>query len=266
MRPTTRNLAVTAAGTLVAMGAALLDPRAMPAAAWAALVWPLAFGYPGYAILIACGLERDTTLAERGTVVLGASLGCVVVSALALHVTPWGLRGLPWVTLLGTLTLAFCAAAAFRRAVAAPPVEPTGQTTDRSPARHGRSPWTRTLAARFACYALSAALAAGGLVIAVIGDARAFRPQYTQLWIAPGNATGQVEVAVRNLEGEPTSYDLAIRVDGSDRRTWAKVSIPDGATWHTVVTVPWPGRRVDAVLTRTDNRASPYRSATLWLR
>lgn len=221
------------------------------------VILPLVLWLPGYAMALALFPYRDLGLAETVVLSMGISLAVAALGGLALNVSPWGLQAGTWAAFLGGLTLGSCAVAARRSS----PVETSAE----------RSSWRAGVDIRWlatgACLALTAGLIVVANSIAVDGVEEQPRPGFMQVWLVPEAQVNEVEVGVRNEEGEAIDVSLTLTMDPTFQRHWPSISLASGETWTMTVAVPGldvSESPLDAALRRLDEPATVLRHARLW--
>jgi uncharacterized membrane protein len=225
------------------------------AGARALLVVPLVLAVPGYAITMALFPGRALRLVERIVLSLGLSLAVVALGGLALQLTPFGLRPVPWVVLLGTVMLIAggVAAARWRR---------QRQPGEVAPAYAGL-----TGAQALLCL-LAVVILAGATALTVQGARGQATVGFTQLWMVQASPTDPttLRLGVSNQEPATTDYRLQFEVEGTLLRTWS-MQIAPGETWEESVPLPPQlpqSARIEAVLYRADTPGTVYRRVQLW--
>jgi uncharacterized membrane protein len=223
-----------------------------PGADFARVVFgtPFVLFAPGYALTAAARPNDRGHLTERVVLSLGLSFAVTVLGGLLLNLTQAGLTRETWIALLGVVTiLGGLIAALRRRADAALPLP---------------RPDVRGSLALLG----AGMLAFGGYQLAAYGAVQQDQSQgFSQLWIlspdgAP-NATGAVQVGLRNLEVSTTTYRLQVLAEGELAVDEPAITLAPGATWETTVPAATAsGRLVEAVVFR-ENDQSPYRRVRL---
>jgi len=173
---------------------------------------------PGYALIAALSPQTDWVATLLLSLVLSLSID--ILSALALNLTPWGLRPISWAILLGTLTLILSLSAAFRRR----------NNIERGTVEKVLSPfltWKNGLI--FGCAAIVVAIGIG----LVLQNESKVRIAFTQLWALPAAENGKyvVNIGINNLERQTMNYDLYADEDGVKVQEWPKIVLAPGQTW-----------------------------------
>jgi uncharacterized membrane protein len=215
-----------------------------------ALGIPFVLFAPGYALTAAARPDARGDRAESVVLALGLSFVIAVLGGLLLNLTPAGLTRETWIALLGVVTILGALVAAARR---------------NSETRL----WLPLPGIRGALVAL----VVGGLTIAayqVAASGAIHEDQsqgFSQLWIlspdgAP-NATGAVQVGLRNLEVAQTTYHVQVLADGNVAIDDSAVTLAPGETWQsTLPAATAAGHEVEAVVYRGADDA-PYRRVRL---
>lgn len=243
------DLAIIGILTVIAMALVLLDVRVTLLRTLFTL--PLAFYFPGYALVAALFPRQPLFVASRLLFALALSLALVGVGGLLLQVTRIGLFAESWVILLGVITLLSCLVALRRRPLA---TSETGKPLDLN-------------FAHIFMMGAAAVLVFFAFSMAQEGARQQPRPGFTQLWMLPANASAsEVTLGIRNQEGQPTIYRLVVEVNGESAGEWQSVPLASGEVWETRALVPTTAGGVDAVealLYRTDAPDDVYRSVIL---
>ncbi len=196
---------------------------------------------PGFALAAALFPRERLGWAERLLMALAGSMALLIVAALLLNITPWGLRTATWVMAVAGITLVAGTVALVRRRQAAPGVV----EVERPPALVRRRttglPWRLTLP-QAAMFTLAAVLLGLSVFVARTPASGAAYAGYTQLWMLPA-AQGQptVTLGVTSQEFTPTTYRLELLAGGKVVRSWPALVIQPQATWQATVTVPANG-------------------------
>ena len=244
-----RDLYLTMAATLSAIAVQYTSPLQTGWVYWITGTY-LALVSPGLGLSMA--LQLQTGRAARIPVILGLSLISVIAGALVLNLTPAGLRPASWATLLGTITLAGCLAAAVRRRRGH-----ASLTAADSPRQPGR---IRSVVK----FALAAGLAATALVIAFIGASHAKGPGFTALWAMPAGSAGKVTVGLSNQEDSDLDCVLSIRSGAATLQT-RQIVLDRNSSWEEpmdVSTKPLEPLKIE--LSREDRPGNVYRSVILY--
>ncbi len=242
-------------GIALAVAAALVAGLAIvggPASAVvrSLLAVPFVLLVPGYAGVCAI-FGTALGFAERLAIGIGLSLALGGLVGLALHLTPLGVRPLPW--LLALIVVTLVAAAIARRRGALPAL----------PRRFGATvPLPQALILVLATLVTCAALG-----VAVVGAQRAPMVGFTQLWLLPSatQGTGSVNIGVESHENRTLHAALVLTQDGQEIQRWPDLALADGATWQTTIALPTTGNNgaVEATLYQNDDLTAIYRRVQL---
>lgn len=246
---------------LIALLEALVGALALAlggGAARALAALPLVLVLPGLALGLALFPPGAIGRAERATLAVGLSLALVVLGGLALNLTPWGLRPLPWAILLGGVTLIAGGAGLLRARAARRAPTPAGGV----PRRGGGLTIPQA-----ALLALAAIVVGGALALTVRGARGQETVGFTQVWMvqAAADDPAQVRLGVSNREPATTQFLLHLAVEGQPRRVWT-LQLASGETWEAVVALPTdigPTSDVEAILYRADTPGAVYRRVKL---
>jgi uncharacterized membrane protein len=214
------------------------------------LVAPFVLLVPGYACVCAIfGVALG--FAERLALSIGLSLALGGLVGLALHLTPPGVRPLPWLLVLIVVTLV-AAAIAQRRGALPVPSRRVGAAL----------PLPQALLLGAAALITCAALG-----VAVVGAQRAPMIGFTQLWLLPSatQGTGSVNIGVENHENRTLHTTLVLTRGGQEIQRWPDLALADGATWQTTIALPTTGNNgaVEATLYQNDDPTAIYRRVQL---
>lgn len=233
--------AAIVAGLAIAGSPASVVVRSLLAAPFILLV-------PGYACVCAI-FGTALGFAERLAIGIGLSLAVGGLAGLALHLTPLGVRPLPWSLALIVVTLA--AAVVARRRGALPAL----------PRRLGAAlPLPQALLLGLATLITCAALG-----VAVVGAQRAPMTGFTQLWLLPGATQGTVNLGLESHENRTLHTSLVLTQGGKELQRWPDLTVEDGATWQTTIALPTTGGNgpLEATLYQQDNPTAIYRRVQL---
>lgn len=246
---------------------------AAAAAGWLAAVWlpsgilrtaitlPFALWLPGYALLRA--LHQPLLFEIEGfCFTVGASLSAIIAAGFVLNtehaLTPFG-----WASILMAIIVVptiFEAFAASGSKSASPP-EPS-----LTPAPDWQLPhWT---APAFISILASVLITGIALAASSEGITRFREFKYTEFWVAPDHAgrNDTLRVGIRNMEGEPSVYDLELRLGDKMVSQISSIALSDGEALVTPFTLPYDGKtgkRAEALLYRSGDHRNLYRQT--WL-
>jgi len=237
-------IAVALVAALVVVGGpASVVVRSLLAAPFVLLV-------PGYACVCAIfGVALG--FAERLALSIGLSLALGGLAGLALHLTPLGVRPLPW--LIGLIAVTLGAAAIARRRGVLPAL----------PRRVGATlPLPQAL-----LLGVAALIACAALGVAVVGAQRAPMTGFTQLWLLPRTAQSSdaIDLGVENRENRVLHATLVLTQGGREVQRWPDLALADGALWQTTVALPTAGNTdpIEATLYQNDDPTAIYRRVQL---
>jgi uncharacterized membrane protein len=259
--PTRKSLDLPLIGilTVIAMVLVLLDVQQPVLRTLFTL--PLAFYFPGYALVAALFPRQSLFVASRLLFALALSIALIGVGGLVLQVTQIGLFSEAWVILLGVVTLLGCLVALFRRA---PSTTEQRQSLDLN-------------VVHLLMFGAAAVLVMVAFNMAQEGARQQPRPGFTQLWMLPSEqgasevtasqvTASQVMLGIRNDEGQALTYRLVIEVGGQNVGEWQSVPLAPGEVWETAALIPLtPGgdEPIEALLYRSDAPDAVYRSVIL---
>src|SRR4051812_41231343 len=243
------DLLVTMVLAVVGATIALVDANLGPVRAL--LAGPLAFALPGYALTVALFPNR-LRWTEYLLLVIGLGIAVIVLSALALNVTQWGLTRQSLAAVLFIITSCASAVGAYRR----------GHVETRVERRVGRRPTLAPLDRWQIAACLGAVVVTGG----ALWVARTPVPQqptqgYTLLWSVPAADAAEptVRVGVRSYEPTRTAYTLRIASAGQTLQDYA-IDLQPIDQWQVdVVLPPDGGHDLEALLYRADAPDVLYR-------
>jgi len=240
-----RDLRLLVAFTLVCAVGALITPLGGVRVIFAA---PLALVIPGYAITAAAFGSRLPPWPERLPLTLGISLAFLALASLVLNYTPGGIRGLPWALLVVAVVLLCCRIAARRR----------GRSRSQAAAlpRLKIRPTTAILAA------CTLAMVAAALILARTTPHNDRASGYTQLWIAPAEASeASARIGVTSEQQQTRAYRLSVDVEGQSKPTTYSFELQPGETHVTTISPSRIGSpvAVDAKLYLRGHPTTVYR-------
>lgn len=254
--PPSLGAVAAAVASVVAAASGFLLPDGNPLRVALSLLLVLVL--PGYALTAA--LFRDGRLGRSETTLMsvGLSLSTVIVSGLALNLTPGGLRQQGWAIALSGVTVVAAAIGATRRG------DRSG-TTPRPPVS-----WPRITRVQAALFGLAGVILLAAFHVAIYGARQdADETTFTQLWLlaAEDRPTPSVTVGVRNEEGADQVYALVVTLEGKLLASWPELGLAEDETWETTLALP-AGRGVDSPvrveLFRAEAPDVVYRYAVLW--
>ncbi len=267
------DLLLMVASSLVLTAIILAVPSAKAARIIIGL--PFVLFFPGYTLAAALFPRKDDLEAiERAALSLGLSIAVVPLIGLALNYSPWGIRLNP-ILVFVTLFISLAAAAAFVRRRPLPDDEAFGVAINIQLPR-----WSQVrLVDRLLAVGMVIALVALGVTAYFVATSRGSSESFTEFYVlGPGgkaeayptlmkvgeNAT--VILGVINQEGEDTTYQVAVRIDGENMDSIGNLSLADDERWEErVAIVPTHAgddQKVEFLLYK-DGGSEPYRSLHL---
>jgi len=217
------------------------------------LALPLIVFLPGHAVL-AAALPTQVTGLPRFVFSVGLSLAIVVLSGLGLHFLSAMTRP-GWVWALSAITAMGYAVAFVRHFSAGTP-----------------SPWSFSFAWNVSLrdasfYSGSLAAVTLAFMLAVTADPQHQEFHFTEFWMTPDRTDeiGAVNIGIRNVEANATSYDLELMLDDRIIAAWRDVHLKKGETWAQDIDLPSPARsqRLEAWLFKAGDHQTVYRR--VWL-
>ena len=255
---------------------------AVPSAKAARIVLGLPFVlfFPGYTFVAALFPRKDDLDAiERVALSLGLSIAVVPLIGLALNYSPWGIRINPILAFV-TLFIVLAAGAALIRRRMLPVDEAYSVALDVQLPR-----WSKVrLADRLLAVGLVIALVALGVTAYFVATSRGSSESFTEFYVlGPGgkaeayptlmdvgeNAT--VILGMVNQEGQDTTYQVAVTIDGETTDSIDNLSLADDERWEQRVAIVPPhagnGEKVEFLLFKKsaggESAGEPYRSLHL---
>jgi uncharacterized membrane protein len=224
---------------------------------WRILTLPLVLVLPGYALLSALFPRISLGVAERVVFSLGISPIVVILSGLALNLTPFGLRTNSWAVCLGGITLGASTVALVRRRGQDQPV--SRWLMERITFRQGL------------LLVLAGVIFYGAVTVSINGASQQTHTAFTQLWILPAsgaNPNNTVLLGVNNMEPQSENYLLEVDVNGLVANVWPAIKLKPNENWETTFVLQQTGQagpaKVEAYLYR-DTSTTVYRHVLLWL-
>jgi hypothetical protein len=213
---------------------------------------PLALVLPGFAITGALFPKRELKVAEWVVYTLGLSLACLVLSALLLNLTPWGLRPATWLVLLGVITTA-ASLIAYRRRQPLPAPNDAGL------------PESFSLSVRqLVLLALTGAVTLVALAVAFNPSPQQAIQGYTVLWAERGTRdnAGRIVFGVDSKELSPQQYRLDVTANKRLVRQWPVIALAPGETFTASLDLSADipsDTTLEGALYRLDNPQEAYR-------
>jgi len=255
---------------------------AVPSAKAARIVLGLPFVlfFPGYTFVAALFPRKDDLDAiERVALSLGLSIAVVPLIGLALNYSPWGIRINPILAFV-TLFIVLAAGAALIRRRMLPVDEAYSVALDVQLPR-----WSQVrLADRLLAVGLVIALVALGVTTYFVATSRGSSESFTEFYVlGPGgkaeayptlmkvgeNAT--VILGMVNQEGQDTTYQVAVTIDGETTDSIDNLSLADDERWEQRVAIipthAGDNQKVEFLLFKKsagrESAGEPYRSLHL---
>lgn len=208
---------------------------------------PLVMVLPGYAL--SCALFPGALgWTERLLLTGGIGLAAIVLGALVLNSTPWGLSTGSWAVALFCLTAVGAAVAAYRRDRREWPDSTQAQRAPLEPRQLG-------------LLAAAALITGTALWLAHTPIPEQSVQGYTLLWAVPDREAGDthIRVGVQSYEPGATRYTLRIASDGQSLQEFT-FDLQPIDEWQGEVTVsPGSAHQVEALLYRADAPEVVYR-------
>jgi len=217
------------------------------------LALPFILLVPGNALISAIFPESSLSKLERFLFAIGLSLAVVILSGLALNISPWGLQTNSWLNILSVITLVASVIAIWRR--------------EKIPAKES-TPERFYLPARQVLLLGLALLVIGFSLNLTLTPRSPDNSQgYTSLWILPGPATqpDSILVGIHSQEFETTHYSLQVIYNGQPKQKWPDISLEPGTQWQQNISMPVGQGLVEAVLFRLDSPGIVYRRVSTTL-
>jgi hypothetical protein len=242
----------------------VLAPLAAAAAVEAGYGWQphaLAIAASALLFLVLPGAALIELLFERGALdgirralfVPMLSLSTSIVIGVALGESHVRLDRRSWAIALGCATGAALAGAFVRAAVSTVAAKPT--------ARPGRV----TTVGSVAVLATAGALAIGGVAAALVIATRPVGAEhvagYTALSLLPVDGSRTLELQVKSVELQTTSYRVLVRVDGGRTLLSTTLALATNGTWSARIAEPAHGVVTAQLFRRSGARYAAYRRA-----
>ena len=238
---------------------------------------PFILVFPGYTLIAALFPGKDDLDATwRIALSLALSIAVVPLIGLALNYSPWGIR-LNAILAFVTLFIVLTAAVAVYRRRLLPADEAFRIPTD--------LPWEQWSQARmvrgFPALALVLSLAGMGVAAFFLATSPGGSETFTEFYVlGPGGKAeaypslvrvgdnAAVILGVVNREGQDTTYQVEVRIDGESTDSYENLVLTDGERWEQrVLLIPTHAgekQKVEFLLSK-DRGSQPYRSLHLWL-
>jgi uncharacterized membrane protein len=240
---------------IIVVGSDLITPA--PGLLDVVLSLPFILFAPGYVIITALFPEEEVGKAEVIALSIGLSLGIAVIGGLIIYALGAPLNRTNWMILLSVIILFFgfltlLKRAAFRR----------DETFERSRLQLGAHQILLMLVTSLIL------LAAVGIAV----NAAINQPSegFTELWILPveeaPDTTHNVEIGVKNDEGEPVTYEVELRVDGRLEKKWDDIELTQNDSWEIVYELSPNSTQTQTLvvsLYRADNPQQVFRQVNL---
>lgn len=242
---------------------------------------PFVLFLPGYALQAAfLPGRRGLDGVERAALSFGLSLSIVPLVGLALHFSPWGLRLVPIVASLASVTVVMAGVAYYRRRHLAPEERGVGESDG------GLGPlvrWWRTGGYRDKAFAAVVIIAVigvwGGLLYAVARPSPG--EEFTEFYILGPTGTTEgypsqlrvgsptaLRVGIVNREGREGTYRAELSLAGDKVGETETMALRDGEKWEGAVTAV-PKRVSDRqkleIRLYRDSALQPDKQLYLWV-
>ncbi len=269
------DLLVVAGLSLLLVVLVLVVPSAKPLRIILGL--PFVLFFPGYALMAALfPRKEDLDPIERIALSLGLSIAVVPLIGLALNYSPWGIRLDPILAFITLFILLAAAIAAYRRRELpvdeAFAIEIEAQLPKWSESR---------LLDRLLAVGLGASLIALGVTGYFVATSSGSSESFTEFYVlGPGRMAedypsaitlgddADVFVGVINREGEDTTYEFEVRIDGEVTDERESVHLVEGDTWEGRITIVpdhvGSEQKVEFLLYR-EGEGDPYRNLHLFV-
>jgi hypothetical protein len=220
---------------------------ALPAAIHIALGLPLAFVFPGFALISAAAPRLDLSLMEQVVAITGTSIACDICCGLVLGATPLGLSPASIALTLGCATAAAVLVAAIRMRRAGyawfharqSPKPSHSPALEASPSRytswfdpHRWQSWIAILASA------GALLLATGAIVASEHSAVSVRgPAFASLSVLQVS-TSSIRIQVISHEPDPRTFDVSLKAGTATVAQWFSVPLRPGQSWTRSLSLP----------------------------
>jgi len=269
------DLALVVASSLVLTAVVLAIPSAKAVRIFLGL--PFVLFFPGYTLIAALFPRKDDLDAiERIALSLGLSIAVVPLIGLALNYSPWGIRLNPILAFV-TLFIVLAATAAWLRRRTLPVGDASGLDVELQLPSWSGIRW----ADRLVALALVLSLAGLGVAAFFVATSRGSSEQFTEFYVlGPGGKaeayptltkvgeSATVILGVVNQEGQDTTYQVGVKIDGEIIDSIDNLSLADDERWEErVAIVPshaGDDQKVEFLLYK-EGASEPYRSLHLLL-
>ncbi|MCA1552813.1 MAG: DUF1616 domain-containing protein [Chloroflexi bacterium] len=212
------------------------------------LALPLVLALPGYALSELLFAPAPLQSVERVLTSLGFSIALTILCGFALNWTPWGLTMPMWMLALIGVTFVCSALAYWRRRRSTLP----NPQSAFAPARA----WMNMREG--IVFALAGAVVMLALFVATTGAIQQPSAGFSQLWLVP-TSDGTVQVGVTNMEQQPVTYRLVLRMGSQSVREWSSLHLQPGEQWKERVALASAPSNLEALLYRSDAPDTVYR-------
>lgn len=240
---------------IIVVGSDLITPE--PGLLDVVLSLPFILFAPGYVIVTALFPEEEVGRAEGIALSMGLSLGIAALGGLIIYALGAPLNRTNWTILLSVLILFFGFLTLLKRAVFR-----RDETFERSRFRLG--------AYHILLMLLTSLILLGAVGIAVEAAINQPSEGFTELWILPiednSDTTHNVEIGVKNHEGELVAYEVELRIDGRLEEKWDDIELTQDDSWETVYELSpnsTQTRTLVVSLYRADNPQQVFRQVNL---
>ena len=238
---------------------------------------PFILFFPGYTLIAALFPGKDDLDSIwRIALSLGLSIAVVPLIGLTLNYSPWGIQ-LNAILAFVTLFIVLTAAVAMYRRRLLPADEAFSIPTDLMLGQWSQERMVHGFAALALVLSLAVLRVAAYFLATSPGDPETFTEFYV---LGPGGKAeaypslvrmgenAAVILGVVNREGQDTTYQVEVRIDGENTDSIDNLVLMDGERWEqTVVLIPTHAGEMQKVefLLSKDGGSEPYRSLHLWL-
>ena len=204
---------------------------------------------PGYTVISAIFKENVLEFPTKVALGIGLSLAISALGGIALYGIGASLTRTSWTSFLALIILGSSAAAIAQRLY----------NTSYLPNRV-TSQWKFSGVLLLVICVL---ILAGGIYLSWRGEQNQEYVPFTEFWILPQvDSVSIIEIGLQSYERTNVIYDVSVRINGRQVKTWENISVQPGREWNTTYTLPPKtaiNETVAVFLYKANDLGRPYR-------